>query len=85
MAATLSIWLASCATTPQSSPAPKVAPPSPYTQDGRLVLASVSAGETVTAGEDSVLMPFWYWRKVFNYIVDTQAAQEINGAKSPEK
>ena len=49
------------------------------------MLSSVSAGETVTAGEDSVLMPFWYWRKVFNYIVDTQAAQEINGAKSPEK
>jgi len=30
---------------------------------------------------DTVTMPFWYWQKVFNYIVDTQAAQEIGVEK----
>jgi len=26
---------------------------------------------------DTVTMPWWYWQKVYNYIVDTQAAQKI--------
>ena len=41
----------------------------------------------VTAQEDSVIMPYWYWEKVFDYIVDTQAAQEIAAGNktTPEK
>ena len=31
-------------------------------------------------------MPYWYFEKIFDYIVDTQAAQEIAGNKiTPEK
>ena len=31
-------------------------------------------------------MPYWYYEKIFDYIVDTQAAQEIAGNKTtPEK
>lgn len=36
----------------------------------------IDKGETVTAQEDGVFLPYWYWEKIFDYIVDTQ---EING------
>nr|DAM54551.1 MAG TPA: hypothetical protein [Caudoviricetes sp.]DAR01528.1 MAG TPA: hypothetical protein [Caudoviricetes sp.] len=47
----------------------------------------VSTGETVTAQEDGVLLPYWYFEKIFDYIVDTQAAQEIAAGNktTPEK
>lgn len=41
------------------------------------MIVYVSEGETVTAQEDGVFLPYWYWEKIFDYIVDTQAAQEI--------
>ena len=78
---TSTLWLASCTTSPKNdtpAPAPRVAVPDPYDADGRLVLEPIRSGETYTAAEDCVVMPFWYWRKLFDYIIDSQAAQDIN-------
>jgi len=76
--ATSTIWLASCTTTPKSKPAAlHVTPPDPYDADGVLVIKALHEGEIFTTPEDGVYLPYWYWRKVFNYIVDTQAAQDI--------
>lgn len=30
---------------------------------------------------ETVSMPMWYWRKIVNYIIDTQAALKIAGAE----
>ena len=73
----LSVWLTSCTTTRINNPAPKILPPDPYNAAGENVIKIIFEGATVTAQEDSVIMPYWYWEKVFDYIVDTQAAQEI--------
>ena len=77
IAAILSIWLASCTTTRVNSPAPHIYAPDPFNERGEMVIKYVKAGEPVTAQDDSVIMPYWYWEKVFDYIVDTQAAQII--------
>ena len=77
IALTLSIWLTSCATTRTNNPVPRILPPDPYNAAGELVIKYIDEGETVTAQEDGVLMPYWYYEKIFDYIVDTQAAQEI--------
>ena len=47
----------------------------------------VFEGETVTAQDDGVFLPYWYYEKIFDYIVDTQAAQKIaaGNKKKPEK
>ena len=83
---TSTIWLASCTSTPASkTPAPRITPPDPYTADGELVIKTIKGGATFTAPEDGVYLPYWYFRKLFNYIVDTQAAQEINEATSTKK
>lgn len=42
-----------------------------------LVIKALHAGDVYLVPEDGVYLPYWYWRKVFNYIVDTQAAQDI--------
>ena len=83
----LSVWLTSCTTTRINNPAPKILPPDPYNAAGENVIKIIFEGETVTAQEDSVIMPYWYWEKVFDYIVDTQAAQEIAAGNktTPEK
>ena len=82
----LSIWLTSCATTRTNNPVPIILPPDPYNAAGENVIKIIFEGETVTAQEDGVLMPYWYFEKIFDYIVDTQAAQEIAGNKTtPEK
>ena len=82
----LSIWLTSCATTRTNNPVPIILPPDPYNAAGESVIKIIFEGETVTAQEDGVLMPYWYFEKIFDYIVDTQAAQEIAGNKTtPEK
>ena len=65
--------------------APKITPPDPYTADGELVLQFVPDGSTITADGNSVLMPYWYWEKIFDYIVDTQAAQDIADTKAQKK
>ena len=83
----LSVWLTSCTTTRINNPAPKILPPDPYNAAGENVIKIIFEGATVTAQEDSVIMPYWYWEKVFDYIVDTQAAQEIAAGNktAPEK
>jgi hypothetical protein len=42
------------------------------------VIEEIKAGEPFTVDADGVYMPWWYWQKLYNYIVDTQAAQEIH-------
>nr|DAL40808.1 MAG TPA_asm: foot protein [Caudoviricetes sp.] len=67
------LWLTSCTTTrtAESKPAPQYYPPDPYTADGSLVW-------TYDKETDTVTMPWWYWKKVYDYIVNTQASQEIH-------
>ena len=81
----LSIWLTSCATTRTNNPVPIILPPDPYNAAGENVIKIIFEGETVTAQEDGVLMPYWYFEKIFDYIVDTQAAQEITGNKTTQE
>lgn len=83
----LSIWLTSCTTTPKNNPAPRILPPDPYNAAGENVIKIIFEGETVTAQEDGVFLPYWYFEKIFDYIVDTQAAQEIAAGNktTPEK
>ena len=70
MSAILILWLASCTNTPKNeTPKTRIAPPDPYNADGELVWQYDK--ET-----DSVIVPYWYWEKVFDYIVDTQAQQD---------
>jgi len=40
------------------------------------VLVLIKDGEQFTAPEDGVYMPFWYYRKLFNFIVDTQTQND---------
>ena len=71
------LWLTSCTTTRtvENKAAPKYYPPDPYTADGSLVW-------TYDKETDTVTMPWWYWQKVYNYIVNTQAAQEITSGEN---
>jgi hypothetical protein len=39
------------------------------------VWVEIKDGETFTATEDGIYLPWWYWQKVYNYIVNTQEAQ----------
>ena len=68
----MTLWLASCTTTRAraNSPAPKAYPPDPYDADGNIVWR-------YDAESDSVVVPYWYWEKIFDYIADTQAAQDM--------
>lgn len=70
------LWLTSCTTmrTVESKPVPQYYPPDPYTADGELVW-------TYDKETDSVTMPWWYWKKVYDYIVNTQAAQKITSGE----
>lgn len=76
MLTTCTLWLTSCTTTrtAESNPAPLYYPPDPYTADGALVW-------TYDEATDTVIMPWWYWQRVYDYIVDTQAAQKIRAGK----
>ena len=86
MSAILIIWLTSCTTTQtKNNTSPKILPPDPYNADGVLVIKYVPDGATITADSDSVLVPYWYFEKLFDYIVDTQAAQDIANTKVQEK
>ena len=85
MSAILIIWLTSCTSSPKNNTAHKITPPDPYTADGELVIKYVPDGATITADGDAVLLPYWYWEKVFDYIVDTQAAQDIANTKAQNK
>ena len=81
------LWLTSCATTRTNNPVPIILPPDPYNAAGEMVIKYIDEGETVTAQEDGVFLPYWYFEKIFDYIVDTQAAQEIvaGNKTTPEK
>ncbi len=72
-----SLWLTSCTSTPVNRTAPDVVPPDPYDSEGRIVWQLVPAGQTITAKEEGVFIPYWYFEKLFDYIVDTQAALKI--------
>ena len=87
MSAILILWLVSCTTTRINNPAPKSRPPEPYDANGNRLFHVIYKGETFTAPEDCVYMPYWYFEKLYDYIVDTQAAQEIaaGNKKTPEK
>ena len=85
MSMILSIWAISCTSSPKNKTAPKITPPDPYTADGELVIKYVPDGATVTADGDAVLLPYWYFEKLFDYIVDTQAAQDIANTKAQNK
>lgn len=73
------LWPTSCTTTrtTENKAAPKYYPPDPYTADGVLVWEEIKDGQTFTASEDGIFLPWWYWQQVYNYIVNTQSAQEI--------
>ena len=80
---TLLIWLGSCTSTPTASSdaLPRILPPDPYDENGEIVMQLVFEGEPFTPETEGVFLPYWYWEKIFDYIVDTQAAQDINGAE----
>lgn len=71
------LWLTSCTTTRtvESNPAPQFYPPDPYDKNGVLVWVEIKDGQTFTATEDGIYLPWWYWQGVYNYIVNTQEAQ----------
>ena len=77
------LWLTSCTTTrtAENNPAPKYYPPDPYDKDGALVWVMIAEGDTYTATEDGIYLPWWYWQGIYNYIVNTQAAQEITSGE----
>lgn len=81
------ILLTSCTTTRINNPAPQIIPPDPYDAAGKLVIDYIHEGEIITAAEDGVFMPDWYFKKIFDYIVDTQAAQKMaaGNKRTPEK
>ena len=66
------LWLTSCTSTRTlgSSTAPQYYPPDPYEETGALVWE-------YDAERDVVIVPYWYWEKVFDYIANTQAGQKI--------
>lgn len=78
MSAILILWLTSCVNTPKNEDTKTtIKPPDPYNADGELVIKYLPDGATFTADGDAVILPYWYWEKIFDYIVDTQAAQGI--------
>ena len=79
LAIALILLLTSCTTwrKPKTNNRQRITPPDPYV-DGVMVIEPVKAGERYEAKENGVFMPFWYFLKLFDYVVDTQAEQEIN-------
>ena len=73
------LLLTNCTTTrtAESKPVPQYYPPDPYDKNWVLVWTEIKDGETFTATEDGLFLPMWYWRGIYDYIVNTQAAQEI--------
>lgn len=71
---TLIIWATSCTSSPKNSSVKNKAP-DPVDADGNLVIVTLHKNDVYLVPEDGVYLPAWYWRKVFDYIVDTQAQQ----------
>lgn len=61
-----------CCTTSQNirTPAPHVNVPDPVDESGQSIVVYDESA-------DIVKMPLWYWEKLTDYIIDTQAVQEI--------
>ena len=71
----LTLLSASCTSTRKRiGDVPYVTVPDPIQKDG-------TSAVILDAETDSVSMPMWYWRKIVNYIIDTQAALKIGGAE----
>ena len=70
MLAIFTLWLTNCTSTRTPGSSPKYYPPDPYDETGALVWE-------YDAERDAVIVPYWYWEKVFDYIVNTQAGQKI--------
>jgi len=62
-----------------------IAAPDPIDTNGELVIITLHKSDVFLTPEDGVYLPEWYWRKVFNYIVDTQAAQGITYTDDEKK
>ena len=83
----LIIWAGFC-TSCTSKPAENkniIAAPDPVDANGELVTITLHKNAVFLTPEDGVFLPAWYWRKVFNYIVDTQAAQGITYTDDEKK
>lgn len=84
---TLIIWATFC-TSCTSKPAENknvIAAPDPVDANGELVIKTLHRYDVFLTPEDGVFLPAWYWRKVFNYITDTQAAQGITYTDDKKK
>jgi hypothetical protein len=81
---TLTIWATSCTSSPAKNKTVKTAP-DPYDYNGELVIITLHKSDVFLTPEDGVYLPAWYFRKVFDYIVDTQAAQGITYTDDAEK
>lgn len=76
----LILWLSGCTSTQTTNePAIQYTPPDPYTEDGVLVWQYIGEGEELNTETDGVFIPYWWFEKLYDYIVDVQAAQEIRG------
>ena len=62
-----------------------IAAPDPIDSNGELVIITLHENAVFFTTEDGVFLPEWYWRKVFNYIVETQAAQGITYTDDTKK
>lgn len=67
------IVLTSCRTVPKESSLNWSSFPSPYDAEG---VAVVTYNDN-----DTVTMPMWYWRKIVNYVVDTETNIKILESK----
>ena len=67
--------LTCCTSTRKTSGSvPYVTVPDPIQKDG-------TSAVVLDAATDTVSMPMWYWWKIVNYIIDTQAVLKIAGAE----
>lgn len=56
-------------------------PPDAYDANGVSVLVLMPAGEPYTPAVDGIYVPYWYFEKLFDYIVDTQEMQNARDAE----
>ena len=69
----LILALTSCKTCPENVSENVVVPPLPEFPSPIVNGASVVSLDVVT---ESVTMPFWYWKAITEYVIDTEAAIE---------
>ena len=81
---TSTIWATSCTSSPKKNKT-VITAPDPVDANGELVIKTLHKNDVFLVPEDGVYLPAWYWRKVFNYIVNTQAAQGITYTDDAKK